>query len=124
MKKIKLKGLRNAWLSPTGRWYSSHPLEYREALQSFHFAIARCIVYEAMKFKSFHQVTEYEIEYGRRSVDILEDKKYIRLQALGDTSIPTFITYVGQRLTKPQRDAIQEWASENGYSAEEVVKQY
>ena len=108
-----LKGLKNAWLSPTGRLIIGDKKEALD-LYAWHQDIACVIIRDEQGFKShkdaFFWVAEMRFNYS--PTQYLEDRKWIRLQSLGNLK-PRWIKDAFQRLTKAQERVIVDWCEAN-----------
>lgn len=110
---MKLLGLKNAWLSPSGDVIVRARDFYGD--WAWHETLADCIIRDLNKLKSIRDVMDF-IEPTRISTEWLEDRGWVRLHM---TIKPKWI--VDSLLTSDQRLIIEEWCAINGVLYDDSV---
>lgn len=113
---IELKGLENAWLSPTGRIVVTHP-EFNNNYNgvAWHNILATCIFMD-IKHSTNYLDTFHELYTGHKEIyEQLEDLGWIRLHGYGGLK-PRWIIPYGKKITKSQENVILDWCNANNES--------
>ncbi len=107
---MKLKDLRNAWLSPDGEIIDDHDLFHGG---SFHYDLGICILMDIMGLKSRGEVMDYDLAQGpcHCLITDLEDRGYMRLHGFG--SITPIWIKTDDAPNQIQRAVIKAWCDMN-----------
>lgn len=115
-KVMDLKGLKFAWLSPTGRIITND----EECYDYNHNELAACILRDLWKLPS-KQIAWEKVHVDMINVycfEVLENKGWIRLHGW---SKPKFIIPYNKTITKKQEETIIEWCIENNILFDDAI---